>query len=40
RHDGHHDQAITHLHEALTIYQHINSPHTTRVQTALHHQQR
>jgi tetratricopeptide (TPR) repeat protein len=34
--EGHHDQGITHLQNALDIYRRINSPNATRVQTTLH----
>jgi tetratricopeptide (TPR) repeat protein len=33
--DGHHDQAITHLQNALAIYRRIDSPNATRVQITL-----
>ncbi|MEV0733974.1 tetratricopeptide repeat protein [Polymorphospora sp. NPDC050346] len=35
---GHHDEGHAYLRDALTIYQRINSPHTTRVEAALHHE--
>ncbi|MEV0732313.1 tetratricopeptide repeat protein [Polymorphospora sp. NPDC050346] len=35
---GHRDEGVTCLRDALTIYRRINSPHTARVEAALHHE--